>query len=240
MDRSIISEAFDDLWKLTNPNKQFETGRKRPFQSEELLVNTALQQEDEQTIREVLDKLPEGVSVNFEYNNGTHSKHWRKTKQGYMGFGQDYAYNVDHVVHSMMSKSRDEWGNSRVVIRNSKEENYQKSLTAIREAFDESALTINSFRKLSKVHSTSIRSFILGKTLLYDYVDSLEDNWSESIDGVKDEDEAFSLFRIRGNNAYLPKGTTLDYVGHDNYYDWFRVNGTNKKIGFISDYSMYD
>lgn len=116
----------------------------------------------------------------------------------------------------------------------------KKSLTGMREAFDESALTINSFRRLSKVHSTNIRSFILGKSLLYDYVDSLEDNWSESIDGVEDEDEAFSLFRIRGNNAYLPKGTMLKYAGHDSYYDWFTVNGTNIKLGFLSDYSMYD
>ena len=105
---------------------------------------------------------------------------------------------------------------------------------------EELSKTINSFRQLKKLHTDNITSFMLGKSLLYDYLDSLQDNWSESIDGVEDEDEAFSLFRIRGNNAYLPKGTTLDYVGHDDYYDWFRVNGTDKKLGFISDYSMYD
>lgn len=99
--------------------------------------------------------------------------------------------------------------------------------------------TINSFKQLKKLHTDNVRSFTLGSSLLYDYVDSIEDNWSELIDGVEDEDDALSLFRIRGNNAYLPKGTTLDYAGHDNYYDWFRVNGTDKKIGFISDYAMY-
>jgi hypothetical protein len=242
MNRQYISEAFEQLDQMSKSKKRLtEADDKLTIKNSKGELITL------KVARDIMNyTFPEYTAWCQELENFSEEE-WEQYRQEKIRQGFSVASDRDDLIQRIQDMLSG-WKEMEQKFLDQAEIKYGEKFTSLDEipeghgrgrtrAFDG---TINSFRQLNKIHTDNVTSFILGKPLVYDSVDSLEDNWSESIDGVKDEDEAFSLFKIRGNNAYLPKGTMLEYAGHDSYYDWFTVNGTGIKLGFLSDYSMYD
>lgn len=81
----------------------------------------------------------------------------------------------------------------------------------------------------------------LDKDIFYDNVDNLlPDNWSSVMDGVGSEDEFRSVFKVKGDDVYLPQGMELEYVGGDDNDSYFKVVGTDITFSLLNDSSMYE
>lgn len=103
----------------------------------------------------------------------------------------------------------------------------------------------NSTKDVQEAYSKKVKplreslEIPLNRTYFYDDLESILDDPEYAFETlfmntISDEEELKDIFIIKNGACYLPKGTVLLKEGEDEYYNYFRIKGTDKIIAILN------
>lgn len=96
------------------------------------------------------------------------------------------------------------------------------------------------FFESNKSKKTKLTEGILYKNYMYDSLGAIEDDPEEYfgyiIKGVDTVEELLKYLPVRNGDVFLRKGTKLNWVDSDTYYDYYEVEGTPITLGINSEF----